>query len=310
MTPNLRRVLCALDVHRQSRSALALASVLAEQFDANLHGLYAAAPRTGWDNRLDRVKRLIVEHDARERLEAMLAPFGEAVAVDSFVTRGTAAEVIVSHAEAHEADLIVCGISGSARVGEGSRRLASRVASRATPAVLTVPGETPACALRRILLVVTEPDATDGALAWAETLAERFDASISLVRLARAPRFWPVFGSGLREQSSDTRRLATLQSAAARVLDAELDLGKPLAPERDADSIAALAEREGFDLILVGLPYASAGYQTVTPIVERLRRSASVPTLSVRAIGPTSDSFAQHAARFSNAFEPALVQSA
>jgi nucleotide-binding universal stress UspA family protein len=288
-----------------------LASVLAEQFDADLHGVYAASPNPGWDNRLERVKRLIVEHNAREQLTSLLAPFASALAVDSFVTRGTAVDVILAHADAHEAELIVCGISGSSRVGEGSRRLASAVASRATPAVLTVPGDTPACALRRILLVVTEPDATEAALTWAETLAERFGASISLVRLAQAARgFWPAFGTGLREQMFERKRKATLQLAATSVMDAELDLGKPLAPERDANGIAALAERDAFDLVVIGLPPTARRADPATALVERLRRSSAVPTLSVRAPSPALQFLPQTDLGFVHAFGPPFDQSA
>jgi nucleotide-binding universal stress UspA family protein len=208
--------------------------------------------------------------------------------------------------------LIVCGISGSSRVGTGSRRLATSVASRASSAVLTVPGDSPACALRRILLVVTEPEVTAPALDWAETLGERFGASISLVRLARAARgFWPAFGVGLREQMFERKGTATLKHAAARVLDAELALGAPLAPERDADSIATLAERESFDLVVIGLPHGST--QRTDPaaaLVERLRRSSAVPTLSIRAPGPTLQYVPHSESRFGSTFVPAFEQSA
>jgi nucleotide-binding universal stress UspA family protein len=252
--PSLRRVLCAVDVEREACGALAMASVLAEHFEAQLDGLYVAAPSTGWDSRHQRVRRLIVEHNARDRLETLLAPFEGTVPIDSFIARGRAAEMILAHADAHQSDLIVCGISGNSRLGEGSRRLASRVASGATSAVLTVPGDSPACALRRILLVGTAPDATESARAWATSLSGRFDGSVVSVRPDLSERgFW----SGLRGSA-------------------------PLLGERDAAELAAMVERERFDLVVVGLPGAADGREATTRWVERLRRTMTVPTLSVR----------------------------
>lgn len=286
--PVLRRVLCAVDVQRETRSPLALASVVAEHFEAQLDGLYVATPTSNWDSRVERVKRLIVEHNARGQLETLLAPFGQALDVDSFVTRGNAADEILAHADVHQSDLIVCGISGNSRIGEGSRRLASTVASRASSAVLTVPGDSPACAVRRILLVITTKDATAPALSWAQVLAERFEASISLVRLEpTARRFWAGFGqSSLQADCWERQRAAAQQRIAAFVEDAELEIAELLSPERDAAGIATLAETENFDLVVVGLPHTATRGDTSPTVLSQLRRASTVPTLSVRAPCP------------------------
>jgi nucleotide-binding universal stress UspA family protein len=315
--PALQRVLCAVDVRSEARGALAMASVLAEHFQAHLQGLYVAAPHHSWDNRTDRVKRLIVEHNARQRLESLLAPFERSLAVNSFVTRGSTADVILAHADVHQSDLIVCGISGNSRTGEGSRRLASAVAARAESAVLTVPGDSPACALRRILLVLTEPQSTEPALHWAKTLAHRFGAKISLVRLDSAPRgFWTGFGgassrgAGLCADSRERRRHAEQHRVAASVHDSELKLGAPLLPERDAASIAALIDRESFDLVIVGLPPAADETEPATTLVERLRRTSAAPTLSTRAAGLTLKHLPSARPPLTDPFERPLAQSA
>ena len=62
----LRRVLCALDVDRSGSTALAMASLLGERFQASVDALYAPPAE---------------EHSAQERLSALVASATRKVSV-------------------------------------------------------------------------------------------------------------------------------------------------------------------------------------------------------------------------------------
>lgn len=283
IAPSLRlqRVLCALDVERSARAPLAHAGLLSQQLDVPLDGLYVTAPLGEWGNRLERVRRLIAEHNAHQRLDELLAPFASSLDVQAFVTRGANGDVIDAHATQHNADLIVLG-GARKRVGTSSSGLASILSARADRGVLTVPGDSPACALRRILLPVTADTLETPALAWTIKLARRFGASVQLVGLAPASSgFW----RGLTRRSPVVAELEDGIRVTARVIERCLSAASvPVGVQHAAVSLAdvePLVEATETDLVVVGLPAWAASPESA--LLERLRRHGNVPVLSIRA---------------------------
>lgn len=276
-------MLCALDIEHEEWGPLAIASVMAEYFRVPLDALYAATPGS-WEGRTERVRRLIAEHSARERLDQLIAPLASTIEVTASVQRGAAGEVILEQASKSHAGLIVLGAADRRSFGGGSHRLALTVSSTATAAVLTVPSEARACAMRRILVPVTTAAATRPALEWATALARRFGARVSLARMA-PPATW--FGAGLSGPTARSRDMARRRAVLLeRLLDQlrHADVAVTEEPEQvDATGLGRLASEQAFDLVVLGLPTASDPGLEQLALAERLRQCSLVPVLSVRA---------------------------
>jgi nucleotide-binding universal stress UspA family protein len=288
--PSLERVLCALDVDASARGALSVGSVIAQRFRASFDALYAPAPVVAFAGRAERVRRLIAEHNARERMQGLLAPFESSLSVSSFITRGQPSEVILSHSEQRRSDLIVMGGSAKLRFGDGSGGIVAPVATAATCAVLTVGGRTAECAMRRILLPVGPTLAESPAVGWAIALGLRFGAEVHLLRVG-APRvgFWQAWaGPGRSPIDLPAERRARLRSDAvlvrlhaARVEARELKHSE----HAHAAGIVALAGTGRFDLIIAGLHAQGDDTNAGEALVAALRRRTNASVLSVRAPG-------------------------
>lgn len=276
-------MLCALDIEHEEWGPLAIASVMAEYFRVPLDALYAATSGV-WEGRTERVRRLIAEHSARERLEQLIAPLATTIEVTASVQRGAAGDVILEQASKSHAGLIVLGSTDRRSFGRGSHRLAMAVASTAKAAVLTVPSDARACAVQRILLPITTAAALRPALDWATALARRFGASVSLVPMA-PPATW--FGASLlrptgRSRDMGRRRAVLLERMVDRLRHADIVvIEEPNAV--DATGLARLASEQEFDLVVLGLPGVSDPGLEQIALAERLRQCSLVPVLSVRA---------------------------
>lgn len=285
MTAGLRlnRVLCALDLECRPHAPLAHAGWLANEFGVALDGLYVSAPLMDWGGRLERVRRLIAEHNAHEQLDALLAPFASSLDVQSFVTRGVSEDVIGAHAREHQADLIVLGGSRKS-VGGGAASLASILSEQTEGAVLTVPSDSAACTLRRLLIPVTLTTPDSPAVLWATTLARRFGASVKVTGVLPAhSHLWSVL---TRQQPARAALEHNLSVAVQRVVLSLDQAGVAVealpAPLLSVTDLAQLAEATAFDLIVLGLPRRSADGPEAA-LLERLRRTGSSPLLSIRA---------------------------
>jgi nucleotide-binding universal stress UspA family protein len=287
--PSLQRVLCALDVDASARGALAVSSVIAQRFHASFDALYAPAPVVAFAGRAERVRRLIAEHNARERMQGLLAPFASSLDISSFVTRGAPSDVILSHSEQHRSDLIVMGTSPK-RFSDGNGGIALPVATAATCAVLTVRGQTAACAMRRILLPVGSTLNESAAVGWALALGLRFGAEVHVLRVG-SPRvgFWQTWtGSARSPVDLQAERRARLRSEA--VLDQLLVAGVEArelkqAEHADEAGMVALANTGRFDLIIAGLHARGDDAAAGESLVTALRSRSNLPVLSVRAPG-------------------------
>jgi nucleotide-binding universal stress UspA family protein len=285
-TSRLRRVLCALDVERSGSTPLTMASLLAERFHASVDALYASSPVVPFPNRADRVKRLITDHNAQERLSGIVASMTRKVCVSSYVTRGPASTVILTHSERHRSDLIVMASSPPRRFA-GPPNTIAPVAAHAPCAVLTVGDRFHAVPLRRILLPIAPGGAEQHALSWVTALASRFDAEVGLLRIDQ-PRsgFWKTFATAPQARPAT---LETTGAGCAEVLVAlqrsridAYDIEHP--GGSDSDALSELCNSGAFDAIVMGLPAAGEGKDGADALVASVRLKSNAPVLSVRAI--------------------------
>lgn len=288
----LGRVLCALDIKRDEWGPLAIASEISEHFGVPLEALYAAKAGE-WESRTERVRRLIAEHAARERLEQLVAPLTTGIEVNASVQRGSAKDIILKHASEIRAGLIVLGSEDRRSFGKGSHRLATAVAEAAAAAVLTMPSETRSCSVRRILFPVTTAAAARPALKWVSELARRFGASVTLVPMS-SPATW--FGAGsfglLRSREARNRRATLLARSLERLRLADVAVAQE-AEQLDASGLSRLVAEQNFDLVTLGIPAPmSEDFEQLT-LAERLRQCSLVPVLSVRAPTRTSSQLAR-----------------
>lgn len=295
--PSLQRVLCALDADASTRGALSVGSVIAQRFRASFDALYAPAPVVAFAGRAERVRRLIAEHNARERMQGLLAPFASSLSISSFVTRGQPSDVILSHSEQHRSDLIVMGTSPK-RFGDANGGIALPVATAATCAVLTVRVQTPECAMRRILLPVGPTLAESPAVGWAIALGLRFGAEVHLLRVG-SPRlgFWQAWAGAARspvDLLAEQRARRRTDAVLARLLAARVEARELKHAEHpDEAGIVALAGTGRYDLIIAGLHSQGDDTKASESLVSALRCRSNVAVLSVRAPGAGA-SFARH----------------
>lgn len=132
----LSRILCAIDLEKASERAFDRALSLAAIGNAQLFILHAVPAKVSFSSRAD--ERLQYLTELRERAEAA----GVKVRVEE--QHGEPARVIVLHANARKADIVVLGSNrrrGWRKLREGS--VAERVLRRASWPVLIVPWDAP-----------------------------------------------------------------------------------------------------------------------------------------------------------------------
>ena len=144
MTPDIQRILVAIDFSRNSERALDYAGMLARRCGATLHLLHVIEPLSLGSPALDAAAftrpdwEKLLESDAFEQLTRMAAPFRMLVATKS-VLFDDAANCIVREADDRQMDLIVMGTHGRGAVASllmGS--VARHVVRTANCPVLTV----------------------------------------------------------------------------------------------------------------------------------------------------------------------------
>ncbi|HET7539607.1 MAG TPA: universal stress protein [Polyangiaceae bacterium] len=289
MTPepsNVRRVLCALDIERSGSSALSLASLMAERFCASVDALYAIPEASKLDHGAARVKRLINEHNAQDRMSRLVHALERRVCVSTFVTRGDATGVILAHSRQQSSDLIVMASSPHKHF-VGAVRTIEAITALASCAVMTVGDGFEPAPLRRILLPVGPAGLEPQTLSWVSALASRFDAEVGVLRVGQilgGP--WKLF-SGTPEsatrafgrpsviQCADV--LATLSPLGIESYEIEHPGGG------DSSAVSDLCASARFDAVVVGLPAVGKSKDRET-WVSSVRLKTSAPVLSVRSL--------------------------
>ena len=131
----IKKVLCAIDLTKASRSAFDRALSIARAHKARLYVLHAVSPKYPFSSQ--QTTRLELLTRLRERAERAGVP------VRTVEQHGDPARTIVLHANARKADLVVLGSNrrrGWQRFREGS--VGDRVLRRAAWPVLIVPWDT------------------------------------------------------------------------------------------------------------------------------------------------------------------------
>jgi nucleotide-binding universal stress UspA family protein len=286
--PSPRRVLCALDVEGSPSGALSLASLIAERFRASLDALYAPAPSRSVSGREERVRRLISEHNSRERLDGLLGPVPSSLDVTPYVTPGRPSTVILAHSKRHGSDLIVMGGSAPARFRDVRGGTLSPVSNAAGCAVLSVSATDTERGLRRILLPVGESFADGLATSWAIALAARFGAQIDVLPVRGASLgFWQALKPArvVDARAAEARMFGRSHGALSRVRCARVQARELDHLEHSSfDAVTTLAETGAFDVVVVGLHAHGDGAAAGDALVGSLRRRSGVSVLSVRAL--------------------------
>lgn len=151
--------------------------------------------------------------------------------------------------------------------------------------------------LEKILVPVDFSECSAAALVLAQSYAEPVGATIDVLHVWRAPSFVPTGVMIAPESGAQITLIDAVQRAAEAELDAFVSAqraaGCRIAERRleEGDAwqvISDLAEREGYDLIVMGT-HGRSGLMHVLmgSVAERVVRQSSVPVLTVR--GPASN---------------------
>ena len=288
----LTRILVPTDFSPPSEAALAYARALGATFGAPLHLLHVAT---------ERVLPPYAAGDAGEAGAAALRDLRTRLSPDDR-RRGVVGHVVESpdpaaeiaqYAAANGSDLIVMGTHGRgglAHLFMGS--VAEKVVRTAPCPVLTVhrpPGGS-GVRFRRILVPTDFSDASDGALACARLMADRFGASMHLLHVLEDLRIEGPLGAEVFVSETPDTRTARLRDARERLshrLTAEDRRDRQATGEvifgHCAGVIAEYAEDNEFDLIVLGT-HGRTGLRHLImgSVAERVVRNAPCPVLTTR----------------------------
>lgn len=279
---------------RATDSALTLLRVIPQSVIDTLAGptFAQAAPDAEWP----------IEPEASNEYLTMvvnrLAPHG--VHVTARLAEGDPAQVIIQQAaQAPGAAMIAMathGLSGPRRWVFGS--VAEQVLHGATtPLLLVRPREgaelarLPMPAYRRILVPLDGFDLAEQALAHAQTLAARLDATLILVAVAPRPGTRGVQtggvggGWGAAQQTEATRLGGYLRYTRERLAEAGLRAEGDVVFGHTADEILRVAEQTQADLIVMGT-HSRSGLQRLMlgSVALKVTQGATRPILLIRAV--------------------------
>jgi nucleotide-binding universal stress UspA family protein len=291
----LHRVLAAVDFSDAARAAFDRALAVSREHDAELtvvHAVPAAEPFK-WYGRERR--DLIGELRASADVAGVRFNFS--------VQSGDPAGVILLHANARRADLIVLGTGAQSaldRLRFGS--VAETVARRATQPVLVVPAaSTVSAAGAPLKQIVVAVDLSEGSRAAVERALSMADADTRVTVLHVIPRAGlastqrDMYHRMDREYHSHLARdawkgiAAIVPAGTSSRIHARVVVGDP------AEEISRVAREVGADVVLVGVtPRSAIGRLLVGSTAGRLIRTSGVPVLAMplvkeQTIAPTLD---------------------
>jgi len=298
--PDIRRILCPVDLSAESRHAIDHAIVIARWYKATITALHVCNPLVipATDVPLvgPAVPPMLSEADIKDASEQVAAHFSQApgghagVPLDVLVESGPPAKQILERAKSLAADLIVIGThghSGFQRLVLGS--VTEKVLRQARCPTLTVPPQAHATStlpFKRILCPIDFADSSLSALDFALSLAREGSAELTILHVLEwsdsLPTNRPIPTLEYRQAAErDVRtKLAELVPAAAREwchATTRLGEGKAypaileVAADQRADLIVmGVRGRNPLDLMLFG--------STTNQVVRR----ATCPVLTVR----------------------------
>ena len=293
----ISRILVPTDFSVQSDTALTYARLFGKTFNASLHLMHVArrlpSPHAAADladGQLPALKEL------RDRIPR--EPWCRYPAI-RLVEGSDPASQITSYAQDASIALVVMGTHGRdgiARLLMGS--VAEKVVRTATCPVVTVHGarRSSPVGFRRILVPTDFSAASGVALDAARLLADRFAASLHLLHVL--PNLFVDGGAGADVFASEAPEVRTLRLMNARerlahriptgllrsTVTTEVIFGTP------AETIAAYADDNHFDLIVMGTHGRTGIAHLVGSVAERVVRTAQCPVMTTRTAWSQAES--------------------
>ncbi len=257
----LSRVLCAVDIDERSHQVFEHALALARSHGAKLLILHAVSPvvayNRGATERVDLLRRL--------RLRA------EAAGVDVRVTvqQGPADEIVLLHAQARNADLIVIGTSRKENRRGLSGWIAERVLRGASCPTFVVPegAAEPTAFDQSVLCAVDFSSASPAVVEEALRLSDRGTRRVTVLHVA----------NGRHDTALDTL-LARIPAHKHGAVLAQVAVGRPV-PE-----IVRVAREMNAQLLVIGAARRSTLGSRLFGTTGQLLRDAPCPVLAVPAM--------------------------
>jgi nucleotide-binding universal stress UspA family protein len=273
----LSRVICAVAIDDRDTHAFAHALALARRNDAKLLVLHAVSPEVPFNR------------GATERVDFLrkLRAMAEGVAVDVRVTvqRGPVAEIVLLHARARNADLIVLGTGRKERRRGLSGWIAEQVLRDAPCPTLVVPqtSDSPAM-LENILCAVDFSPASHAAVREAVRLAEYSDRPVTLLHVVDTAGSSRHVHSAMLATPEYHRGLGAEALAKLQALIPQAVRGSAVARVsvgRAVPEILRAARRMNAQMIVIGATRRSRIGGRLFGRTGQLLRDATCPVLAV-----------------------------
>jgi len=285
----LQKILVPLDGSGEAESVLPYLRDLAPKFDSHVHIL-----GIGIGRKTRRVNRLL--EDYVNRVASGLQ--SDNIKAKPVIRYGIAADKILDFTVEKEADLIIMathGLSGITRWWMGS--VAEKVISEATAPVLLVRSKRPTKTgtadklnpLRKILAPLDGSDVGESALAYAEILATKSQASVDLLQVISPPGTveasllggpdWRKFVKAMRDAGEDyLKNIAERLNGKGIKSTYEVVTGDP------ADKIVEYADDKKVSLIAMSTHGRTGLARWVLgSIADKVLHGARIPILLVRS---------------------------
>lgn len=285
----LKNIVFATDFSPAASAALPFAGSIAKQFGANLFAVYARTPENYalpatevWP---------VANQELEKETEALKQNLNEgyrSITSEVLTVSGGVVAVIDAIAKEKNADLIVLGTNGRRGIGKfflGS--VAEEVLRQASCPVLTVgphviAGSGQQTKFRKILYATDFSEGTPAAVAFTVGLAEENDARLVLMHVIDVPKT----GDLVRPHELEAGALDRLNSFVPRESALTASPKTIVVHGIPGDKILEVAEKEGADLIILGVRKAK-GYIRAThlpaAVAHQVISRATCPVLTVRA---------------------------
>lgn len=285
----LKNIVFATDFSPAASAALPFAGSIAREFGANLFAVHAKTPENYalpatevWPIANEQLEK------ETEALKQVLHEYYSSIPSEVFTVEGGVISVIDAIAKEKNADLIVLGTNGRRGIGKfflGS--VAEEILRKAPCPVLTVGPHVATDAFkqtkfRKILYATDFSEGTPAAVAFTVGIAEEYDARLVLMHVIELPKTGDLVRPHELEAGAMDRlnSFVPCESALAHKPKAVVVHGAP------ADKILEVAQKEGADLIVLGVRKAK-GYLRAThlpaAVAHQVISRATCPVLTVRS---------------------------
>jgi len=285
----LENIIFATDFSPAAAAALPFAGSIARQFGANLFAVHARTPE---NYALPATEVWPIYNEQLEKetasLKTELQENYSSIPAEIITVEGGVITVIEAIAKEKNADLIVLGTNGRRGIGKfflGS--VAEEVLRKASCPVLTVgpqvnAGNSRDSVFRKILFATDFAEGAPSVATYAAALAGEHQARLSLLHVIDHPKT----GDLVQPRELESAALDHLNSLVPRETGLLFDPKAIVVHGDPAEKILEVAEKEGADLILLGVRKAK-GYLRAThlpaAVAHQVISRAACPVLTVRS---------------------------